>query len=84
MNYKEIILTCKCGATYNLKRDQSAPKNATSMGCNWCPSCHHSNHHYNEWYNYDAKENEPEIVDPNQLDLFKSKQNDITIQYNNK
>lgn len=67
----EIKMYCKCGAIHQVPRDKTATDKATSMGCNWCPTCENDKSCYDEWYNYNAKENgQPEMVDPNQLKLF--------------
>lgn len=64
-----INIKCDCGVVHDVPRDNDAPKNATSMGCNWCPTCQKEDEYYQEWYNYDEAENyEPN--DPNQLVLF--------------
>lgn len=67
-------MNCDCGKVHEVRKDNSAPKNAISMSCNWCPDCEDSSDdYYNEWYNLndgdDEIENVPEIPD-NQLMLF--------------
>ncbi len=66
---EKIKINCDCGKSHEVSRDQSAPKSAISMGCNFCLSCEdEAEDHYNEWYNY----SDPSDVrgDPNQLLLF--------------
>ena len=60
-----------CFKEHTVKRDNDAPENATSMGCNWCPSCEDENAYgyWEEWYNFDD-EGEDYGDDPNQLMLF--------------
>lgn len=51
-----IKLNCNCGASYEIKKDNNAPENAFSMGCNWCPKCEDSaKDYYKEWYNLKNK-----------------------------
>ena len=73
-----IKMNCDCGKVHELQRDSDAPKNAISMGCNWCPNCEDTaDDYYNEWYNLnnndDDSENKtilPFDVPDNQLMLF--------------
>jgi len=67
-----IPITCDgCHTTHQVTRDSTAPKNAISMGCNWCPICgDQAEDIYDEWYNENDGDgdNEKDIpVDPNQL-----------------
>lgn len=66
----KIKITCEgCSKTHEVNRDNEAPKDAVSMGCNWCPDCEDSaEDYYEEWYNTggDSKESSPDIPD-NQL-----------------
>jgi len=70
-----IKINCDCGKVYEVHRDNEAPKNAISMGCNWCSDCEDTaDDYYNEWYdnNDDGDDNqntEPDVPD-NQLMLF--------------
>jgi len=69
-----IKMNCDCGKVHEVRKDKEAPKNAISMGCNWCPDCEDTaEDYYNEWYNLNDGENEnivePEVPD-NQLMLF--------------
>ena len=67
---RKIEIKCTgCGLTHTVRRDANAPPNAISMVCNWCSSCSHKADDYYE-ESYVLKEDEPEFVDPNQLDLF--------------
>jgi len=71
---EEIKMNCDCGKVHKVYRDNSAPKNAISMGCNWCPDCEDTAEDYfTEWYNFDEggneNKNEPDVPD-NQLMLF--------------
>lgn len=66
----KINIHCDCGLTHEVDRDNDAPENAVSMGCNWCPSCmDDADDYYEEWYNYNDGENY-ETPDPNQLMMF--------------
>lgn len=65
----KINITCDtCHTIHSVDRDDQAPKNAVSMGCNWCPLCEEkAEDYYEEWYNEsDEKHPQPEIPD-NQL-----------------
>lgn len=66
-----IKMICDCGHIYpEVPRDDDAPENATSMGCNFFPVCEHTqNDYYDEWYNFDEV-GESESNDPNQLLAF--------------
>lgn len=69
-----IKINCDCGKVHEVHRDNEAPKNAISMGCNWCPDCEDTaEDYYSEWYNNDEG-NESVVVEPdvpdNQLMLF--------------
>lgn len=65
-----IKINCECGLSHEVSRDKEAPKNAISMGCNWCPSCEDTaDDYYNEWYNYNDDDDDYGD-DPNQLMLF--------------
>ena len=75
-----IKMNCDCGKVHEVQRDSDAPKNAVSMGCNWCPICEDTaEDYYNEWYNLidnnddDDTDNKPMLpgdVPDNQLMLF--------------
>ena len=74
-----IKMNCDCGKVHEVQRDSDAPKNAVSMGCNWCPTCEDTaDDYYNEWYNLidnndDDSDNKPILPDDvpyNQLMLF--------------
>ena len=69
-----IKMNCDCGKVHDVKKDNSTPKNAISMGCNWCPDCEDTaEDYYQEWYNLDEG-NDNKIIEPdvpdNQLMLF--------------
>lgn len=69
-----IKMNCDCGQIHIVTKDRSAPENAISMGCNWCPCCEDSAEDYfTEWYNFnnggDENKNDPDVPD-NQLMLF--------------
>jgi len=72
---ENIKINCDCGIVHDVRKDNSAPKNAISMGCNWCPECEDTaaEDYYHEWYNLNddngSKEIEPDVPD-NQLMLF--------------
>lgn len=70
-----IKMNCDCGKVHEVHRDNEAPKNAISMGCNWCPDCEDTaDDYYNEWYNNNDEGDEPVNTEPdvpdNQLILF--------------
>lgn len=70
-----IKMNCDCGKVHDVPRDLDAPKNAISMGCNWCPSCEDTaDDYYNEWYNNNDEGDNYSIIEPdvpdNQLMLF--------------
>lgn len=66
-----IKITCDtCSKSHDVHRDIDAPKDATSMGCNWCPACEdRAEDYYEEWYNFNES-GESESNDPNQLVMF--------------
>ncbi|MGH2666097.1 hypothetical protein [Flavobacterium sp.] len=67
-----IKMNCDCGRTHDVIRDKSAPNNAISMGCNWCPDCEDTaDDYYDEWYNTNDGDDDttPDVPD-NQLMLF--------------
>lgn len=70
-----IKINCDCGKIHEVRKDNSAPKNAISIGCNWCPDCEDTaQDYYHEWYNLndqDLDNKEPVYdVPDNQLMLF--------------
>ena len=74
-----IKMNCDCRKVHEVMRDKDAPKNAISMGCNWCPDCEDTaQDYYTEWYNSindddgddDNKPISPDDVPDNQLMLF--------------
>lgn len=68
----KIKINCEgCGMIHEVPRDNDAPKNAISMGCNFCPKCEgQADGNYDEWYNYSDDDDSGETYDPNQLMLF--------------
>lgn len=68
----KIKINCDCcHKTNEVNRDKTAPVNAISMGCNWCPNCEdRADDYYNEWYNYSDGDDDNNGYDPNQLMLF--------------
>lgn len=67
---RKIEIKCTgCSSIHTVRRDTEAPHNAISMVCNWCPDCQDQADDYYE-ESYVLKEDDPEFVDPNQLDLF--------------
>lgn len=60
---------CDCGKIHEVRKDKEAPKNAISMGCNYCPACE-AKDYYDEWHNYPDPDAKPKIsIGKNQLKL---------------
>lgn len=67
----KIKIYCDCGKSFDVNRDKESPKNAISMGCNWCPVCEDTaEDYYYEWYNESDSGEQPEPTPDNQLMLF--------------
>lgn len=69
-----IKINCDgCSMSHEVNRDTEAPKDAISMGCNWCPNCEDkATEYYEEWYNGKNDDDDDDRFgdDPNQLMLF--------------